>query len=166
MDSEVARLSWRLKRTTMPKRKRTDAAKKGWSKRRKIEKAPSNRPKTLRRWSNDSMLKAIEAVRSGAMGANRASRMHGVPASTLKDRLSGRVKHGAYPGPVPYLSREEEDELAAFLMQVSEIGWGKTKREVIQIVRQVLVKKGRDTESFNGEGWWLRFMERHPKLSL
>ena len=112
------------------------------------------------------MLKAIEAVRSGAMGANRAARTYSVPASTLKDGLSGQVKHGTNPGPIPYLTSDEEDELATFLIQVSEIGWGKTKREVIMIVRQAVEKKGRNTDSFNEEGWWLRFLERHPRLSL
>ena len=33
------------------------------------------------------------------------------------------------------------------------------------IVRQAVEKKGWNTDSFNGEGWWLRFMERHPGLS-
>ena len=112
------------------------------------------------------MLKAIEAVHSGAMGANKAARTYGVPPSTLKDRLSGRVKHGANPGPLPYLTSDEEDELATFLIRASEVGSGKTKREVIVIVQHVLEKKGRDTDSFHGEGWWLRFMQRHPTLSL
>ena len=112
------------------------------------------------------MLKAIEAVHSGAMSANKAARMYGAPPSTLKDRLSGRVKHGANPGPLPYLTSDEEDELATFLIRASEVGSGKTKREVIVIVQHVLEKKGRDTDSFNGEGWWLRFMQRHPALSL
>ena len=57
-----------------------------------------------------------------------------VPASTLKDRLSGRVKHGTNPGPAPYLTSEEEDELATFLVQLAEMGVGKTKREVLVIV--------------------------------
>jgi len=98
------------------------------------------------------MLKAIEAVHSGAMGANKAVRTYGVPPSTLKDRLSGRVKQGANPGPLPYLTSGEEDELATLLIQASKMG---LKREVIVIVQHVLEKKGRDADSFNGEGWWL-----------
>ena len=112
------------------------------------------------------MLQAIEAVWSGSMGANRAARTYNVPASILKDRLSGRVKLGTNPGPAPYLTISEEDELAAFLIQLSEMGLGKTKREVLVIVQRVLEKKGRSTDSFKGEGWWLRFMQRYPTLSL
>ena len=37
----------------------------------------------------------------------RAAKDHGVPPSTLKDQLAGRVLHGSNPGPSPYLSAEE-----------------------------------------------------------
>ena len=49
------------------------------------------------------MILAVMAVRDGTMGANMASRTFGVPPPTLKDRISGRVKHGTKPGPIPYL---------------------------------------------------------------
>ena len=39
------------------------------------------------------MLQAMETVKSGYMGMNRAAIEHGVPRTTLKDRLSGRVIH-------------------------------------------------------------------------
>ena len=112
------------------------------------------------------MLQAMEAVRSGKMTMNKAADAFEVPRTTLKDRLSGRVKHGTKPGPNPYLTKEEETELVDFLIVSSSIGYGKTKREVINIVKQTLEKKGRDIDVFNGEGWWIRFMARNPKLSL
>lgn len=66
---------------------------------------------------------------------NRAAIVFEVPRTTLKDRLSGRVKHGTNPGPIPYLTREEEAELASFLIECSSMGYGKTRREVIDIVK-------------------------------
>ena len=54
------------------------------------------------------MLAAIDAAKSGS-GMNRTAIDH---ASTLKDRLSGRVIHGSKPGPLLYLSNKEEGELA------------------------------------------------------
>ena len=62
------------------------------------------------------MLVAIEAVEKGC-GPNQAAKEHGVPKSTLKDRLSGRVVHGTNPGPRPYLNKQEEAELAEYLVQ-------------------------------------------------
>ena len=35
----------------------------------------------------------------GSLSANKAADLHGVPRSTLKDRLSGRVAHGVKSGP-------------------------------------------------------------------
>ena len=46
-------------------------------------------------------------------------------------------------GPIPYLSKVEEVELTSFLIQSSGIGYGKTKREVSNKVKQAIVKKGR-----------------------
>ena len=57
-----------------------------------------------------------------AKSINRAALDHGVPPTTLKDRLSGRVIHGTKPGPVPYLSSAEEDELEAYLLQSCKLG--------------------------------------------
>ena len=134
----------------MPKRKRKQAARLGWKKRRG-ERDASKRPKlscsqpTQRKrrklWDNESMINAMEAVKSGNMRVNEAAREHGVPCTTLKDRLSGRVKHGKKSGPMPYLTSQEEDELATFLTEASNIGYGKTKREIILIVQKVLEQK-------------------------
>ena len=81
-------------------------------------------------------------IRNDGVGVNQAARNFSVPASTLKDRLSGRVEHGKNFGPVPYLSSEEEAELIEFLTKCAAMGLGKTKREVFNIVERVLKKKG------------------------
>ena len=54
--------------------------------------------KRRKQWTNIQMEKAMEAVMSGG-GINRAAMEHGVPRTTLKDCLSGRVDHGDNPGP-------------------------------------------------------------------
>ena len=43
------------------------------------------------------------------------------------------------------------------------IGYPKSRDEVIGIVRQTLVKKGVPGEDFKGRGWWL---QRWPQLTL
>ena len=150
----------------MPKRKRSEAARKGWKRRKPLADISNDNPKKKRKmWSNESMINAMEAVRSG-MGVNRAALEYGVPKATLKDRIAGRVVHGIKPGPEPYLTAEEEDELATFLIEVCKMGHGKTKQEVLLIVQKTLKKKRRLTEHFNGEGWWTRFTKRHPEITL
>ena len=44
-------------------------------------------------WSNQQILAAMKAVDSGG-AINQDAREHGVPCSTLKYRLSGKVRHG------------------------------------------------------------------------
>ena len=63
-----------------------------------------NRQKRCKNWLEESMKAALEAVKEG-QSISQAARDHGVPKTTLYDRVSGRVVHGSKPGPQPYLSR-------------------------------------------------------------
>ena len=54
------------------------------------------------------MVAAMEADKDGTISINKSALLHGVLPTTLKDRLSGRVKHGTKPGPRPYLNDQEE----------------------------------------------------------
>ena len=77
------------------------------------------------------MAAAINAVMdSTAEWINSAAREHGVPITTLKNRLSGRVVHGTKSGPVPYASKIEETELVKYLCDTNIVGYGKTRRQV------------------------------------
>ena len=118
----------------------------------------SNRPAKLRTWSNDSMLQAMDAVKSGKMGVNRAAVEHGVPRTTLKDRIAGRVVHGTNMGPKAYLTHEEEKELVKFLFECSKMGHGKTRGEVLKIVEAAMKKKGTKLDGFISQGWWWSFV--------
>ena len=102
----------------------------------------SGRPKKLCSWSDEQMRWAMEAVMNSELGINRSAIQYGAPKTTLKDRISGRVQHGTKPGRVAYLTRIEEEELVNFLFECSRMGYGKTKREVLQIVQDAAKKKG------------------------
>ncbi len=138
------------------------------SRRERTNKKKGRRSKgiKLREWSDESMLGAIQAVREGTFGVNRAALEYGVPKTTLNDRISGRVVHGASMGAQPYLSREEEGELVDFLKSCCKMGYGKNRKEVFVLVEAILKKKGRDLGSPISNGWWQRFLERWPSLSL
>ena len=112
------------------------------------------------------MIQAMEAVISGEMGTNQAAHEFDVPATTLKDRLSGRVNHNSKPGPAPYLTEEEERELVDFLVQVARLGYGKTKQEVIDIVRKTLEKREPVLQSSVGKGGVLDSRSSIPSCHL
>ena len=84
--------------------------------------------------------------------------------STLGDRVSGKVLTGATSGPRTYLDRSEEEELVQFLLRCSEIGYAKSRKQVLAIVKRVLLKKGKAVPVTNG--WWESFCGRHPNLTL
>ena len=76
---------------------------------------------TCKQRSEESMLVAIEAVKNGT-AILQAAREHGVPRTTLYDRISGRVIHGTKPGPRNYLAPAEEKELSLFLDDTAKAG--------------------------------------------
>ena len=131
---------------------------------RKATEAP-DRPKKYKQWTEESMLGALKAVSEG-MGVNRAAEEFGIPKTTLKDRISGKVIHGTKSGRTPYLTLEEEDELVQFIVSSAKMGYPKKREEVMGIVRKTLEAKGNGPVKFNGKGWWLRFMNRRPDLRL
>lgn len=57
----------------------------------------------------------------GNYGSEQSSRAYNVPASTLKDRLSGN-----WSSSVTDYNNEENELLATFLVQVSQMGLGKS----------------------------------------
>lgn len=56
---------------------------KGSNKENQPPRKAANRPAKLHIWSNESMLKAMDAVKQGTMGVNRAALEHSVPRTTL-----------------------------------------------------------------------------------
>ena len=84
------------------------------------------------------MVVAMESVEKGLSGVNQAALQHGVPKTTLKNRLSGRVAHGIKPEPRPYLDKSEEKELSDFLQRCSSMDLGKHGDilKLMQVVRK------------------------------
>ena len=70
-----------------------------------------------------------------------AARDHGVLKSVLFDRISGKVNHGKKPGPRLYLDHEEEKELSLYLNHCVEVGYEKTRRDVLSIVQTAVYEK-------------------------
>ena len=116
-----------------------------------------------RKWDNVALINAMKAVESG-LSYKDAKDMYNVPISTLHDYVTGKVPVGSRSGPKPYLSVEEEEELASFLFQVAQIGYPHTKKQVFGIVQRILESKGIHSPVSNG--WWERFCKRNPSVSL
>ncbi|CAI8005301.1 hypothetical protein GBAR_LOCUS4131, partial [Geodia barretti] len=115
-------------------------------------------------WTEERMERATKAVISEGFSVRHASEEFNVPKSTLGDRVSGRVMPGSNSGPQRYLTTAEEVELVQFLTRVAAIGYGKTRKEVLAIVQNIIDEKCLNKSVTNG--WWETFCRRNPSISL
>ena len=115
-------------------------------------------------WRESQLDGACNAVVKQSLSIRRAAEQFAVPRATLHDRVSGKVSCGSRSGPPKYLSCEEEEELCQFLTSCAEIGFPKTRREVIRLVQHVVRKKG--IKAKVSGGWWESFRLRHKEFSL
>ena len=76
------------------------------------------------------------------------------------------VVHGTKSGPKPYPSMSEEGKLSTFLKTCTDIGYGKTRRDVMRTAQSAATNKGVLKSSKITEGWWRCFLQRQPDLSL
>ena len=74
-------------------------------------------------------------------------------------------KLSIWAGPKPLLTAAGEDEFANFLVEVSQAGYGKTRKEVRQITGSVIVDKGSRNKVMVSHGWLKRFLQRQSQLS-
>ena len=106
----------------------------------------------------------MTAVEREGASLRQASEMFAIPRSTLHDHVSGRIEHGALPGPNPYLTKEEEKELVSFLVRSAGIGYPHTRYQIMAIVQEMLEGKG--IQACISDGWWQRFRQRNPEITL
>ena len=80
------------------------------------------------------------------------------------------VSHGRNSGPLltkcTWIFNNEENEPTNFLVSSAECGYGKTRREVMNIVEKVTLDKNILRESKISPGWLHRFLERQKNISL
>ena len=102
---------------------------------------------------------AVRAVQEGET-VSRAARDHGVPKTTLFNRISGKVTHGTKPGPRPYLNYKGKLALGMYLKHCARVGYGMTRRDVLALVQIAASEKDVLRCSRISQGWWRRFLER------
>ena len=94
----------------------------------------------------------MDAVKSGKCSLKWAAKNYKV-----LDRISGRVIHGNKLGPSPYLNKKEVSELTQFVAEVSEIGYGETRKQIKDMVEKVASEKGLLKKKQISDGLFRRF---------
>ena len=97
-------------------------------------------------WSNESMILAVKNVEDGL----EAARQYNVPVETLRRRVTGAVSTDCRPGPPTVLTSEEETRLAQFLIEMSDMGFGLTREDVMRTAFSIVSQAGRVHPFQNG----------------
>ena len=79
----------------------------------------TKRSSVRKQWTEEKTLAALQSVENQFLSGNKATDLHAVPRSTLKDRLTGWVVHSTRPEPKPYLSMTEEADLFCSVFQTA-----------------------------------------------
>jgi hypothetical protein len=115
------------------------------------------------------MLAATSSVANDNMSLREASRTYNVPFETLRRRVNGSVKPGCKPGPSTVLGEEEEDRLANYLIQMSEMGFGLSRDTVMRLAYNIVERDKRKhpfKDEKAGRAWFDGFRQRHPRLTI
>ena len=65
---------------------------------------------------------AVKAVNEEGKTLRGASRLYNVPLETLRRRVTGAVDVDCRPGPKTILTKEEEDRLAGYCIEMADCG--------------------------------------------
>ncbi|XP_052223865.1 uncharacterized protein LOC127839515 [Dreissena polymorpha] len=121
-----------------------------------------------RLYSPTAMTNAFRAVKEQQMSVCRASIQFGVPTTSLRQRVRGRVDPEVISsGPSPVLSQEEEAMFVDHLKFMASVGYGYTRMEVVNMASEYAVcLHKRDKEHPFSMKWFESFMKRWPELNV
>ena len=112
-----------------------------------------------------NMEKAFEAVTSGRLSLQKAAEEHGVPKSTLHDKVLGKASSGARK----HLTDEEASSLVDYLVGCASIRYAKSRRNVLAIAQQIA--NVQDPKIQVTKGWWdsfrsIKLQHRKPLIEI
>lgn len=125
-------------------------------------------------WTEESMTKAIDAVKNDEMGIKKASRAFNVPITTLRRRARGKNKRVRYGekdlgGRKPILYAALEKDLTDYLIKM-EMFFGLRLDDVRRLAYQLAKQNGLiqqdDGKERLGPDWAKGFLARHKVITL
>lgn len=119
------------------------------------------------KYTDDDVQKALEDIKNGAKIQSTAKK-HGIPRSTLSDKVSGKSPRVRKMGPETILSIEEENVLERWVLHLAAAGFPVSKDQLLDRVQELFKKTGKVTPFIDGRPgrhWYLSFLKRHPIIS-
>ena len=108
----------------------------------------------------DAIHNAVEDIRSGKCSFRKAELKYRIRRSTLNDYTTGRVEIRKRQGPQPVLCK---DKTINWAVEMNKIGYGQTRRQICEMVKNILDKDGRPNypkpfkDNCAGKDWWYAF---------
>lgn len=129
--------------------------------------SPKGVVKKRRLYSREALQAAYKAVKDSSISVNAAAKQYGVPLTTLRDRVDGRISiDTTRPGPPLLMAKDEESEIAHFLHTMARYGYRYTRLELAEIATDQAVEKGKRNPRANGltTKWVDSFINRWPSI--
>lgn len=131
------------------------------------------RKSTKATWNPDTLLHAVQMVRSGAMTTRAASIQFGVPRGTLRDRIRKNLTTSERPhlGRKYALGKGFERELRDFVLELQRNSFSIDTVTLRKLAFDIAEKNG-IKHPFSakakraGKDWCQGFLKRHPELNL
>lgn len=119
-----------------------------------------------RQFDDDSLQRAVEAVRSGRLTVRKAAEQYNIPKSTINRKVRG--KHMNPVGHPTVLSREDEEMLVQNIVIAGNWGFPFSRKDIQYVVKSYLDRRGIQPKQFSnnlpGQCWCRNFLKRNRQL--
>ncbi|XP_019632906.1 PREDICTED: jerky protein homolog-like [Branchiostoma belcheri] len=129
--------------------------------------------KKRKTWDPKLIEEALEDVRKNNLTPTQAARKHGIPRTTLNDKISGKGRVDARNGRRAILSKEEEASLVFYIKYRVDRGFPINKKSILSLALAIHVRGSKEAgvppkvnrkKGFS-QKWWRAFKGRN-KLTL
>ncbi|KAF5263500.1 hypothetical protein FOXYS1_5748 [Fusarium oxysporum] len=108
------------------------------------------------------LVEAMLDVTDNGLSQNQSAQKHGMPQTTLSDRLRGLPSKSEVTQPAQLLSKSHESRLVTWILRQEALGYAPSHSQVRATVAALLRQQGR--ERHIGVHWLARFIKRHPDI--
>jgi hypothetical protein len=113
-------------------------------------------------YTEDDVIEAMLDVTDNGLSQHEAAQKHGMPQTTLSDRLRGIPPEPEVTHPSQLLSKSQEIRLVTWILRQEALGYAPSHSQVRATVAALLRQQGRERPI--GVHWLARFMKRHPSI--
>ncbi|XP_071078645.1 uncharacterized protein [Haliotis cracherodii] len=135
----------------------------------KMQDGTMGQRKNYRKYTQEALLNAYNAVKEGKMSTRKAAKKFSIPFTTLLDRVAGRFEVNTYmatSGPRPLISRDDEQKLCLHVQFMAAIGYTYLRTTVTQLATELATFKCvLDEGKSLSDNWYRKFVNRWPELS-